>query len=64
VVRTLMLVAIVAAPFGCAHHQTRSLAQRQAVTTPRGDFAGPPSDERRDNGPPRGEPPIVTPPVP
>jgi hypothetical protein len=63
-VRPLMLIAILAVPFGCAHHQTRSLAQRQGVTTPRGDFEGAPRDERRDNGPLHGEPPIVTPPVP
>lgn len=61
--RGLLLVAILAVPFGCAHYQPRSLAQRQAVTTPRGDFAGPPRAERRDNGP-RAEPPIVTPPIP
>ena len=62
--RRLLLVAILAVPFGCAHQQTRSLAQRQSVTTPRSDFTGPPRDDRRDGGGPRSEPPIVTPPVP
>ncbi|MCU1279509.1 MAG: hypothetical protein JWM53_3055 [bacterium] len=62
--RTLMLVAILTVPFGCAHRESRSLAQRQSVTTPHGDFEGPPRDERRDRNLPRGEPPIVTPPVP
>jgi hypothetical protein len=63
-VRRLWLVAILAVPFGCAHRQTRSLAQRQSVTTPRSDFAGPSRDDRRDVRGPRSEPPIVTPPVP
>jgi hypothetical protein len=62
--RRLLLVAILGVPLGCAHHETRSLAQRQTVTTPRGDFESPRRDERRDRGLPRGEPPITTPPVP
>jgi hypothetical protein len=63
-VRALLLVAIFGASFGCAHKQTRSLAQRQSVTTPRGDFEGPSRDGRHDPRGPQVEPPIVTPPVP
>ncbi len=50
---------------GCAHHRREpNLAQRPAVTAPRGDFEG---ARKRDPGSHAAtpvEPPIVTPPVP
>ncbi len=62
--RPLMLL-VALSWLGCAHHARESnLAQRPAVTTPRGDFEG---ARKRDPAPPKvpkPEPPIVTPPVP
>ena len=63
--RMLMLVAIAAIPFGCAHSSARNLAEKQSTTTPSSDFdkrAG--RDDSRHPGVRPVEPPIVTPPVP
>jgi hypothetical protein len=62
--RMLMLVALSTLTLGCAHRETRNLAQRQSVTTPRSDFENAPRDDRRERGIQPTEPPIVTPPVP
>lgn len=62
--RMLMLVAFSLLGLGCAHRQTRSLAQRQSVTTPHGDFDNTPGERRPERGIEPVEPPIVTPPVP
>lgn len=62
--RTLMVVTISMLAIGCAHRQTRSVAERQAMTTPHGDFD---KQMRRDDGPehvPPVESPLVTPPIP
>ena len=62
--RRLMLVTFSVLAFGCAHRETRSVAQRQSVTTPHGDFDDAPRNERRERPVSPVEPPIVTPPVP
>lgn len=62
--RKLMLVAFMVLPLGCAHQESRNLAQRQSVTTPHGDFDNTPRNERRERPVAPVEPPIVTPPIP
>jgi hypothetical protein len=59
----LVLIAILTAPLGCAHHETRNVAQRQTAKPPRGDLQAAPRNDRRD-GLRQVVPPIVTPPVP
>jgi hypothetical protein len=64
--RRLMLVALFAVPFGCAHRSNaHNLAQRQSVTAPPGEIEnGPRRDDSRDRAVHPVEPPIVTPPIP
>jgi hypothetical protein len=64
--RKLMVVAMLAAPLGCAHRQdARNLAQRQPATAPTGEFENGAHRGDSRNRPIRpAEPPIVTPPVP
>jgi len=62
--RMLVLVTCSTLAFGCAHHETRNVAQRQSVTTPHGDFDSAPRQERRERPVAPIEPPIVTPPIP
>jgi hypothetical protein len=62
--RKLMLVALLAVPYGCAHHEPRNLAQRQSTKTPRGDFDGARRQAPRDRAVNRAEPSDVTPLVP
>jgi hypothetical protein len=60
--RGTLLIAFSILALGCAHQQSRNLAQRQAVTTPHGDFDDAPRGDRRERSLPQAEPPIVTPP--
>lgn len=62
--RMLVLVAFATIAVGCAHQQSRNLAQRQSVTTPHGDFDNTPRNERHERPVAPVEPPIVTPPIP
>ena len=62
--RRLLLLAILATPLACAHHDTRSVAQRQSAKAPRGNLEAPPRDDRPDGLRRVEPPPIVTPPIP